>query len=225
MVRSSLFATASAAFLLPLTPARAETDSQLWAMGVAQGSISGDLIAYAEVQPRFTDGPERFGQLLLRPALGVQLSRKTSVLFGYAYVRTEPRGGRASDEHRAWQQVTWPVASVDELDISARTRFEQRRVVGANDLGWRFRQQIRATRPISRDGRTKVVAWTEPFYNLDTTSWGQRAGFDQWRTFIGISSPIASRVTVEPGYLNQTVFRRGEDRVNHAASLNLFYRF
>lgn len=225
MTRFFLLLIASAALILPLTPVQAETDTQLWAMGVAQGSISGDLIAYAEVQPRFTNGPDRFGQLLLRPAIGVQLDKKTSLLFGYAYVRTEPRGGLASDEHRAWQQITWPITRFDELEITARTRLEQRSIVGAADLGWRLRQQIRAARPISRDGRTKAVVWTEPFYNIDTTSWGQRSGLDQWRTFIGVAVPISDTVSIEPGYLNQTVFRRGEDRVNHAASLNLLYRF
>lgn len=207
------------------SPALAEADTQLWTMGVAQGAISGELIAYAEVQPRFTNGPERFGQLLLRPAIGVQLNKRTSVLFGYAYIRTEPRGGRASDEHRGWQQIAWPIARIDGLDITARTRLEQRSIVGADELGWRLRQQVRATRSIFRHGRTRGVVWTEPFYNLDTTRWGQRAGLDQWRTFIGVSMPLTDRASLEPGYLNQTLFRRGEDRVNHAASLNLFYRF
>jgi hypothetical protein len=210
---------------LAAVPARAETDTQAWLMGVVQGPVTGRLIAYAEVQPRFTDGPDRFGQLLLRPAVGIQLGPRTAMLFGYAFVRTEPRAGRATSEHRAWQQISWPIARVGTLDISARTRIEQRSIVGADDLGWRFRQQVRASRPLSRGGQTRAVIWTEPFYNLDTTSWGQRAGFDQWRTFIGVAVPVAPKLSIEPGYLNQTVFRRGEDRVNHAASLNLFYRF
>lgn len=221
--------TLLAAAALPLAampaPAQASEDFQAWFMGVAQGRVKDDVIVYAEVQPRFTDNADRLGQLLLRPAIGIQLDRRTSVLVGYAYVRTEPLGGRATDEHRVWQQIAWPVATVGKLAVVARTRLEQRTVVGAVDLGWRFRQQIRATHPIAQGGRVAAVVWTEPFYNLNATDWGQRTGFDQWRTFVGAALPVADKLSVEPGYTNQTVFRRGENRSNHVAGLNLFYRF
>lgn len=217
---------ASALAVFASTPAAAqEQDFQAWFMGVAQGRVGGDLIVYAEVQPRITDDASRLGQLLLRPALGVQLGARTSVLGGYAYVRTEPLGGTATDEHRFWQQVAWPVATVGRLTLTARTRLEQRTIEGADDLGWRFRQQVRATFPVARAEGVAGVVWTEPFYNLNGTAWGQRAGFDQWRTFVGAALPVGGKVSLEPGYMNQTVFRRGEDRSNHIASLNLFYRF
>lgn len=91
-------------------------------------------------------------------------------------------------------------------------------------MGWRLRQQLRATAPLS--GKTRAVGWTEAFISMDDTSWGQRSGLDQWRNFVGVSVPMSKAVSIEPGYLNQWVVRRGSaDRVNHVASVSLFARF
>ena len=223
-IRPRLFAAALLPLALP-SPAHASEDFQTWLVGVTQGRVKGDLIVYAEVQPRFTDDASRLGQLLIRPAVGVQLTPKTSVLVGYVYVRTEPLGGRATDEHRYWQQVAWPVGTLGRLALTGRSRLEQRTIDGAGDLGWRFRQQLRATHPLGANGRVAAVVWTEPFYNLNGTGWGQRKGFDQVRSFVGAALPVAPKLTLEPGYLNQTMFRRGENRSNHVASASLFYRF
>ena len=223
--RSHLLAATALPLALLSSPAHASEDFQTWLVGVAQGRVKGDLIVYAEVQPRFTDDASRLGQLLIRPAVGVQLTPKASVLVGYVYVRTEPLGGRATDEHRYWQQVAWPVGTLGRLALTARSRLEQRTIKGAGDLGWRFRQQLRAAYPLSPNGRVAAVVWTEPFYNLNGTGWGQRKGFDQVRSFVGAALPVAAKVTLEPGYLNQTVFRRGENRSNHVASASRFYRF
>jgi len=47
---------------------------------------------------------------------------------------------------------------------------------------------------------------------------------DRWRNFVGVSVPVAKGVMLEPGYLNQAVFRQGEDRLDHIASMPMFYR-
>jgi hypothetical protein len=219
-------AVVMAAGALVAVPAAAQDhDLQQWTLLAAQGKVAGDLIVYAEVQPRVTDELGRLGQVLVRPAIGVQLRDGVTLLAGYAYVRTEPLGGTATDEHRAWQQLVWPIARAGALTVTARTRIEQRTVEGRRDLGWRFRQQVRAQAPVRPGAKLTAIAWTEPFYAFDSTDWGQRRGFDQWRTFVGMGVPVTKGLTAEPGYQNQTVFRRGADRVNHIASVNLFYRF
>lgn len=84
----------------------------------------------------------------------------------------------------------------------------------------RLVQQLRPTVPL---GRVWAILSGEPFYGFDDTEWGQRRGFDQVRTFAGIDLPLNANASVEPGYLNQILSRRGEDRMNHIASpiLNL----
>lgn len=219
----SVVAVALAAATALPAPALAQDDAQLWTMGVAQGRVGERLAWYAEAQPRFTDDGSRLGQLLLRPAFGVQLGARTQALLGYAYVRTAPPGVPATEEHRAWQQLIWPITSAESgLRVNARSRLEQRTIVGASDLGWRVRQQVRAQMPLGgRDGRVAAVVWTEPFVHLNTTAWGARRGLDQWRTFVGAAVPLGGGVTLEPGYLLQRVARPGEDRSNHVLSLNV----
>ena len=78
--------------------------------------------------------------------------------------------------------------------------------------------------PVRRGGKLSGVLFVEGFYAVNSTDWGARAGVDQVRSFVGLSIPFGKQVNLEPGYLNQTVFRRGPDRVNHVASLNLFIR-
>ncbi len=208
------------------TPARAqEEDLQQWTLLAATGRIAGDIVVYGEVQPRLTDDVGRLGQLLIRPAIGVQVSRDVQLLAGYVYVRTEPLGRPATDEHRAWQQVSWTAVRTPGFTLSSRTRLEQRTLEGARDLGWRLRQQIRAQGTLRPGGKLQAIGWAEPFYNLDSTDWGARRGFDQLRAFVGLGVPITAKITAEPGYLNQLVFRRGTDRMNHVANLSLFYRF
>lgn len=216
----------AAATLAASTPAAAQDDVQAWGATLAQGPIAGDLVFWAEVQTRFTDDAARLGQLLIRPAVGVRLAPDTSAHIGYAYIRTDPAGGAATDEHRAWQQLIFPILrNARGLYVSGRSRVEQRRLVGRDDTGWRLRQFVRAQIPLKRGGPVSAVVFTEGFYAANATDWGAPAGIDQWRTFVGVSLPASKRLTIEPGYLNQTVFRRGTNAINHVASVNLFLRF
>lgn len=205
-------------------PALAQDDGQAWTQFLAQGPIRGDLVFWAEAQTRLTDAT-RATQTLLRPAIGVRLGRNTTAHFGYAFVHTDPVSGAATDEHRLWQQLSFPILRTPRgLYVWGRSRIEQRMVEGQRDTGVRLRQFVRAQMPVRRGGKLSGVVFVEGFYAVNSTDWGARAGVDQVRSFVGLSIPFGKQVNLEPGYLNQTVFRRGPDRVNHVASLNLFIR-
>lgn len=210
--------------LASAAPAWAQDDGQAWAQLLVQGPIKGDLIFWAEVQTRLTDAT-RSTQTILRPAIGVRLARDTTAHLGYAFVHTDPDGGTPTNEHRLWQQLSFPILRTPRgLYVWGRSRIEERMVEGRRDTGVRLRQFVRAQMPFRRGGKLSGVVFVEGFYAANSTDWGARAGFDQLRSFAGISIPIGRQVNLEPGYLNQTVFRRGPDRVNHIASLNLFVR-
>ena len=82
--------------------------------------------------------------------------------------------------------------------LISRTRLEQRMLEGRDDTGWRLRQFVRVQVPIARQGTVQAVAFTEGFFNLNSTSWGARDGVDQWRTFVGVGVPVAPRMRLEP---------------------------
>ena len=63
------------------------------------------------------------------------------------------------------------------------------------------------------------------FAALNSTDWGQRAGFDQLRSFVGGEIKLMGKSTAEIGYLNQLINQRsGNQRMNHVASITLFFR-
>ena len=216
---------AAMAFCLSV-PAQAENDTQAWGAVVANGPVRGNLFLWLESQARFTDDVGGGSQLIMRGAIGTRIGRDAHAIAGYAYVRTDPEGGTVSHEHRPWQQVQFVPLHLKggaPLVIS-RTRLEERIFEDRDGTSWRLRQLIRVQFPIARQGAVQAVAFTEGFFNLNTTRWGARDGIDQWRTFVGIGFPVGDRLRLEPGYLNQRVNRPGTDRVNHVLSGTLFVR-
>ncbi|MFN3819876.1 DUF2490 domain-containing protein [Blastomonas sp.] len=226
MLRAVLRACAVLLPTLQVSPVIAQDhDFQQWTLLVAQGPIKDRLLVQAEIQPRMTNDASRLGQFQISPALGYRLNKNTMVFVGYMFVHTNPVDRASFDENRVYQHIVYPVGKIGNVAINARTRLEARTVVGANDLAVRFRQQVRAQMPIDQERGTLIVAWSEAFYNLNDADWGPREGFDRWRNFVGVSVPVAKGVMLEPGYLNQAVFRPGEDRLDHIASVTMFYRF
>lgn len=214
----------AALLVLAAAPAQAQDDGQAWAQFLAQGSIKGDLIFWAEGQARLTDAA-RGTQIIIRPAIGLRLARDTTAHIGYAFVRTDPANGTATSEHRIWEQLSFPIVRNGRgLYVWGRSRIEQRMFEGRRDTGWRLRQFVRAQMPLQRGGKVSGVIFAEGFYAANSTDWGARAGIDQVRTFVGLSIPVNKQINLEPGYLNQMIFRRGPDRTNHVASINLLAR-
>ncbi|WP_162233330.1 DUF2490 domain-containing protein [Sphingomonas sp. Leaf33] len=221
-MRTLLSAIALPALLIA-APAHANEDVQGWTGVVAQGAVKGDLYIWLEGQARFTDEIGQLGQFILRPAAGIRFAPDASAIAGYAYVQTRSPAGLITREHRPWQQVQFALLRnrAGKPVVTSRTRLEQRMVEGRTKTGWRLRQFVRAGVPITRGG-VQAVAFSEGFFNLNTTDFGARSGVDQWRTFVGIGLPVGKTARIEPGYLNQRVFRRGEDRTNHVLNATLF---
>jgi len=219
-------AVGAAAALCCAAPASADDDVQLWGSVIATGTVRGGPFLWLEGQARATDGIGAGSQFIVRPAIGARIGRDAHAVLGYAYIRTDPEGGVATNEHRPWQQVQFVPARLKggAPVVISRTRLEQRMVEGRDGTAWRLRQFIRVQVPIARVSGLQVVAFTEGFFNLNDTRWGVREGLDQWRNFIGIGFPVTKRARLEPGYLNQRISRPGDDRVNHVLSTTLFVR-
>jgi hypothetical protein len=209
---------AAAATIAAASPAKAsDHDPQAWLSLTATVAVAKRVDATMEVHTRFTDDASRLGQLLLRPSVTLKLDDRFSLAGGYVYVRNDLRGTLTSEEHRLWQQLGYVLHQRNGVRLSGRTRIEQRQRAGAPaDLGWRLRQQLRLQLPLPRS-KVAALVWNETFMQLNDTRWGARGGIDQVRSFAGLSVPITSRFSVEPGYLNQAVFRVGADRINHIA--------
>ncbi|MCE7795811.1 DUF2490 domain-containing protein [Sphingobium sufflavum] len=232
MSRRPPAAPALALFLAALLPwstdARAapRQDEQLWVNLTAMGPLSGPLVYFAEVQPRTGDGSSRLDQLLLRGAVGVRLNPRLTLYQGYAHVVVPVDGGRDVNEERSFQQLTAALGKPLGGELSSRTRLEQRWRSDGDGMGWRLRQMLRYETPLRSDRQgPSALVHAELFVAFNHTDWGARSGFDQLRSFAGVEIPVGGASTIEAGYLNQYIARpTGPDRMNHVASLTLFFR-
>ena len=209
--------------LLAAAPAAAEEDGNIWLGQFVTINASEAVFVRAEAQQRFTQDAERLGQLLLRGLVGYRISDKASIGAGYAYVMTDPVGPAKLNEDRVYQELNLRlIESEGGTTLDSRTRLEWRSFRERPDSAWRLRQFIQLRVPVSENN--KIVAFTEPFIDLDDGT-VQRGGLSVWRNFVGVSIPLTKGVEVVPGYLNQHVFRDGEDRSDHVANVNLFMTF
>ena len=206
--------------------ARTTEDEQFWINLTAMGPVSGKLVYFAEIQPRAGDGISRLDQLLLRGAAGWKLSPGLTVYQGYAHVVLPVDGGRDVNEERSFQQISWVMGKPWGGELSSRTRLEQRWRSDGDDLGWRLREMLRYEKPLKPGSNAvNALVYGEGFVALNSTDWGAKGGFDQLRSFIGAELGLGGASTAEIGYLNQYINQRGgNDRVNHVASVPLFFR-
>lgn len=217
---------AAAALCAPLAHAETTQDEQAWINLTAMGPISGDVVYFAEFQPRMGDGISRLDALLLRGAVGVKLSRSATLYQGYAHVITPVDGGRDINEERSFQQLNLALGKPFGGELSSRTRLEQRWRSNGSDVGWRLREMIRYEHPLKAGSdAVNALVYAEGFVAFNDTDWGARSGFDQLRSFFGAEVGLPGASTLELGYLNQTIDQtRGRTRMNHVASVTLFYR-
>jgi hypothetical protein len=232
MFRFSAGAFLVAMFALLARTAGAETidDGGLWLAVFAQGDVHQDGAArelkwWFDGHSRFLDDADGFNQSIFRPGLGISLTDRTTLWAGYGWIHTSPLAGPDFEEHRIWQQTTWS-GECEPLSFALRSRLEERFLETGDDVGFRFRQLVRAQHNLLAAERITLVAWDELFLNLNDTDWGAQTGFDQNRLFLGFGwrfYPDASWRT-EIGYLNQYIDNpAAPNRSNHILSIN-FYR-
>jgi len=206
------------------SPAQAtEDDFNVWLGQFATINATDKAYVRIEAQERFTNDADRLGQLLLRSLVGYRIDKDVNIGAGYAYVRTDPVGPAQLNEHRFYQELNVRLLSTEGgVTLDSRTRLEQRTFEEREDTSWRLRNFFQLRVPVTQNN--KIVAYTEPFLDLNETG-VQRGGLSIWRNFVGLSIPLAKNIEVVPGYLNQHVFREGEDRSDHTLNINLFTTF
>lgn len=214
-----------AAFQLP-SSAQTIDDVGQWSALFTQDRFAPDsrLRWWFDGHYRLFDDNDGFGQSIIRPGIGLDVGKSSTLWAGYGWIRTDPILGEAIDEHRIWQQWTWS-HKLDPFKFAARTRFEQRFFESTDDTGLRIRQFVRAQKNLGACSRRTFVVWDELFIALNDTDFGQRSGFDQNRIFVGFGFKRhhSSPWRVEVGYMNQSVNQRGPtDRSNHVLAFNVF---
>ncbi|MBL8922925.1 MAG: DUF2490 domain-containing protein [Myxococcaceae bacterium] len=201
---------------LPLTGF--EHDLQSWSLLTVWGKHD-RFRWYAEAQPRvsFNHGFER---LLLRPAVGVQVTPEISLWIGYAWT---PTFTPYRDEQRPFQQVLvenkWGVVS-----LVNRFRVEERFIGGTTGASIRLRHMVRAVIRFGESSPWGVALYDELFLTLNAQAGGPVQGFDQNRAFAGVNLKVDAW-QFELGYMNNVVHRAApiNDRMLHNLTAMIVY--
>ena len=168
----------------PATAAAQQTDFQAWSLLTANVSLSDDKswLLYLEAQARLGDDASRMERLLLRPAVGRQLTRSVTAFLGYAWTPTFMNTSYESDfrsEHRIWQQLVVRHGG-GRLAWQHRIRQEQRMIAETSGMSHRTRYLVRGS---STDYGSSMHAGSEFHYDKggalyaegQATSWGKES--------------------------------------------------
>lgn len=179
----------------------AAQDHQVWTQVTAQGRLSENWRSHIEVQPRWMDDASELGLVIMRTAIGRQITPHLTVWGGYVF---EPRtlGPGVRYEQRIWEQLSIAPPTVGGWKPSGRIRLEQR----WQDVLWentshRLRFQGRMQRPLAAKSPWQFATYDEVMVTLDETRLGPRQGFDRNRVYGGIMRSINSSLTLEAGYI------------------------
>lgn len=182
-------------------------------------------MVWMEMQTRVGNDVSHLNQTIIRPGFGVRFGPDFNLLFGYQFQHNSPEAGRATTEHRMYEQLTLPLyRDPARLIVLTRWRLEQRSYESGQDLGWRARGMVRMQAPLHGAGSVSALLWSEAFVGLNETDWGQRSGLRQIRAFGGGLIPLNKRLNLETGYMAQFDRTPGRYRVNHVVNVMLNYR-
>lgn len=197
-------------------------DGQIWLPLYNRFSPSDKVRGWFEVNPRFGNDMSDIHQLLIRPALGYQITPGVSLWQGYAWITNyEPR---FTDEHRLYQQLSYR-KKFEGWNIFSRTRTEQRFIRDARGISWRAREFLRMNVSLDDRKQWSFVLYDEIFVSLNAALNGPRSGFDQNRLFIGLNRKINRYVSMDIGYQNQSINTPGPravDVMNHILLIQWF---
>lgn len=166
----------------------------------------------------------RTSQLETRAQIGRVFNKRVTAWVGWVHFANYNPNAANGRENQLVEQLNWNIAASGPLQLSTRTRVEQRFISGVDDTCWRWRQQVRVAYAFGDRKMLSAVVWSEPFIALNRTG-GQSHTLDQLRNFIGITMPISSHADIEIGYLNQRIYRPDTVIVNDAIPVSLTLRF
>jgi hypothetical protein len=206
--------------------AQSQEDGRYWMNLNLQGKVYGDNFYWnMDIHPRWREGVSHFDTLIMRPSVFYKFTPKTSVWIGYDTITFHPDGQESYQENRLWEQWMYQFDPIGRVNITSRSRLEQRDREDYRDIAHRWRQMFRFTAPSGFNQKLSWVVYDELFINLNTNSWISRRGIDQNRLFLGGNWKFDDNVNAEIGYLNQQVNGKTFDQENHVFSTTLRFNF
>lgn len=223
LITTAVIFAAFAICSLSLSPTAfaGEDDTGLWTTTTGTLKLRPNWTASLAVQTRSVDDASDLERTVLRPSISYQYAPQYKLTAGYDAHLIELPTDRI--EHRAWQQWSskW---QFNPITLSARVRLEERFIEDVDDVAYRLRLGAMATVPLF-DTSWRGVIRNEYFAGLNSVDGGPQSGFDQNRSFIGVSHKLNDHISAEVGYQLQHIDRGARADISiHQLMVNLSFR-
>jgi hypothetical protein len=208
---------AAGACALAAAPSLAQQhDGQAWFQINTNVPLGKEVRVTWEQIARFSDRQDGLFQTEFGALLSYKLSNTIELGGGYRKVGAH-NGNSGANEDRIRQQV---VATFGP--ITTRLRMDERFNTRGNEIGFRLRPLVRYNHRLSAKNLALFVSH-ESFLILNSTSWGQRSGYERMRNIVGVVLKLNRQVSADIGYLNQYRLGRAGDRaqMDHAVNIQL----
>lgn len=202
---------------LAAVPAQAQQqDAQLWSQVNVNMPLADGVKITLEQIARVSDRQDGLYQTEYGALLGLRVAPGIELGFGYRRVGAH-NGNTGADEDRVRQQVVGTFGR-----FVTRFRVDERFNPRGDEIGFRVRPLLRYNLPLGAKGPALFVSH-ESFIIPNSTSWGQRSGYERMRNIVGASLPIGRGAVADIGYLNQYRLGRGGARaqMDHALTVQL----
>lgn len=196
-------------------------DSGTWITTSASYDLGPLWRAGLTVQTRTQGDFSDLERTVLRPSVSYNVTGRMWLTAGYDAHFIELPTDRL--EQRAWQQVqtAWPLSFAT---VSGRIRLEERFIENVDGTAVRLRLQARTDVPV-QGTQWKMTASNEYFVGLNDVEFGPRDGFDQNRAYVGVSRTLTDSLSLDLGYQNQYVNRRGgQDVMTHQFMVGVSFK-
>lgn len=205
LVRHSLIFAAALVLLAPGRAAAAEQEVGIWTEWTLDGdSREGTVSPYFNFQTRSALDPPDYEQIVVRPAVHLNLTDEYSIWLGGDFDPTFVPQYRY--ELLIWEQFQAVNKFEDgRIDLTNRTRLEDRWVSYSPSGVPVFRLRHLLRLQVAIDDTASFVVSEEPFVNLNSAIRGPQAGFSENRAFLGLDFKLTDEVRLEFGYLDRYV--------------------
>lgn len=194
--------------------ASAQEDEQVWLQINTNVPVADRVRLTLEQIARFSDRQDGLYQTEFGALISYRAVKGVEIGFGYRKVGAH-NGNTGADEDRFRQQVLGTFGP-----ITTRFRVDERFSSRGGEVGFRIRPLIRYNHRVGSD-RLAVFVSHESFFLPNSTSWGQRRGYERMRNILGVVVPLGSQASADAGYLNQYRPGRGDARAQMDHALNL----
>lgn len=178
----------------------------MWIGDTLSADIAKGVPASLDTTLRFSDAAHGLYEWARGGTIGVRTHGGTELLTGYQRVTDYSDGHVSKLDQRIREQVNLSFGRIGPGTLAGRLRVEERFRRGGDGIGVRARTQLRYTLPLGNKTAPSLLLTHESFFELNDTSWGQRSGLRRVRHLVGLEVPLAKKLRVQAGYLNQYDF-------------------